>query len=132
MFSSIKCAGNFPWNPEITHVALVLGDQPHLRGSTLQQLLQFASTHPQNISQPSRQQRGRHPVILPRDLLRQAVHSDATTLKEFVQKRECDRALFETEDAGFDLDIDYPEDYRKALQLDAAYSESEPPLSHPS
>ncbi len=55
MFSSIQCAAAWPeWSPDITHWAIVLGDQPQLSSTTLSVLLTFAAANPQKISQPAR------------------------------------------------------------------------------
>jgi molybdenum cofactor cytidylyltransferase len=132
MFSSVKRGAGFAWSPAITHVALVLGDQPHLPEAALRGFLRFAAAHPQQISQPFRGEHGRHPVILTRQFLRETLVTDAPTLKEFLGARQKDIARFETDDASFDLDMDYPEDYRAALRLSEAYSDSEPPPSQPS
>ena len=50
MFSSIQCAARWPhWKPALTHWAIVLGDQPHLRCETLHALLDFAAAHSEKI-----------------------------------------------------------------------------------
>ncbi|MCI0541102.1 MAG: NTP transferase domain-containing protein, partial [Verrucomicrobiales bacterium] len=64
MFSSIQCAADSRhWNPALTHWAISLGDQPHLRQQTLLELLDFVVLNPRRICQPSRNGRPRHPVI---------------------------------------------------------------------
>lgn len=117
MFSSIICAAQVHhWQPASTHCAIVLGDQPHLRQQTLHGLADFAKTHPDAVCQPTHHAKRRHPVVLPRsalvDLARSDVHG---TLKEFLTARPI--ACFECADPGLELDIDYPEDYRRALEL---------------
>ena len=62
MFSSIQCAAGWPgWQARLTHWAIVLGDQPHVRQETLQQLLDFSAAHPAQVCQPARLGHGRHP-----------------------------------------------------------------------
>ena len=51
MFISIVCAANWPgWQREISSLAIVLGDQPHLQSGTLRALLEFhAATHRRHL-----------------------------------------------------------------------------------
>jgi molybdenum cofactor cytidylyltransferase len=120
MFSSIQCAAQWPgWEAALTHWALVLGDQPHLRPQTLRQVLDFSASHPTKVCQPARRGHGRHPVLLPRTVFRQLARSTATTLKEFLVARSQEAALCEVDDPGMDVDIDRPEDYAKAIDLAA-------------
>lgn len=116
MFSSIQCAGLWPgWSTHLTHWAIVLGDQPHLRHATLRGLLAFAARRPGQVCQPARDGRRRHPVLLPRRVFAELPGSKAANLKDFLAGRET--AVFESDDSGLDLDIDRPEDYQKALGL---------------
>src|SRR5436190_11032274 len=117
MFSSIRCAAKWPgWAQNLTHIAISLGDQPHLRRQTLLDLLVFAESHPSQICQPARKGRPRHPILLPRaDFLALGV-CPQTTLKEYLAGASI--ALLDCADEGLDLDIDRPEDYAHALKLD--------------
>ena len=118
MFSSIQCAARWPgWQPALTHWAIVLGDQPHLRRQTLQQVLDFSAQHPAKVCQPARHGHGRHPVLLPKDVFYQMADSTAATLKEFLSSVSKQVALCELNDPGLDLDIDRPEDYERAREL---------------
>ncbi len=118
MFSSIQCAAQWPgWQAVLTHWAIVLGDQPHLRRQTLRQVLEFSAAHPANVCQPARRGHGRHPVLLPGLVFQQLAGSAARTLKGFLAAR-CRRiAHCELDDPGLDLDIDRPKDYQKAVLL---------------
>lgn len=117
MFSSIQCAAQWRgWLADLTHRAIVLGDQPHLRISTLRQLLEFACQHPDKVCQPARAGKPRHPVVLPRTIFEQLAESPAGNLKEFLQHQNV--MVFESDDAGLDLDIDRPEDYERAKSLE--------------
>ena len=121
MFSSIQCAAQWRgWQQSLTHWAIVLGDQPHLRRQTLQQVLDFSAAHPTRVCQPARHGHGRHPVLLPKAVFRRLAASTAVTLSEFLAAKPRQVTLCELDDAGLDLDIDRPEDYRKALRLAAA------------
>lgn len=117
MFSSIQCAARWPgWPEALTHWAIVLGDQPHLRPRTLRRVLRFSAAHPAQVCQPARGGHGRHPVFLPRAVFRQVANSDAATLKDFLAATRQAVALCELDDPGLDLDIDRPEDYAQALK----------------
>ncbi len=118
MFSSIQCAARWSgWQAGLTHWAIVLGDQPHLRPRTLQQLLDFSAAHPARVCQPARRGHGRHPVLLPKSAFRQLVGSRARTLKRFLSLRSRPVSLHEVDDPGLDLDIDRPKDYERAVLL---------------
>lgn len=115
MFSSVQCAARWPgWTAGLTHLVLVLGDQPQIHSKTLRQLLEFAALRPGCICQPSRAGRPRHPVCLPWEVAGALASSSATTLRQFLQGRLVD--LLETDDSSLDLDLDTPADYQKALK----------------
>ena len=117
MFSSVQCAAQWPgWQAELTHWAVVLGDQPHLQRQTLRQVLDFSAQHPANVCQPARRGHGRHPVLLPKSVFQRMAGSTAATLKEFLTAESRQVALCELDDPGLDLDIDSPEDYELALR----------------
>ena len=118
MFSSIQCAARWSgWNAELTHWAIVLGDQPHLRLDTLRALLDFAGAHSNQVCQPSRRGRRRHPVMVPKTVLTELKDSRAESLKEFLQALPSGAALCELDDPGLDFDVDTPADYEQALRL---------------
>jgi|ERR1051325_10547091 molybdenum cofactor cytidylyltransferase len=118
MFSSIQSAARWPgWRAELTHWAITLGDQPHVREVTLRMLLDFAATQREKICQPLRSGHRRHPVILPRRAFERLRDSAVHDLKEFLLARPGELAGFESDDAGLDLDLDTPEDYQRSLQL---------------
>jgi molybdenum cofactor cytidylyltransferase len=118
MYSSIRCAASWKrWSPTITHWAISLGDQPHVRTETLRHLLGFAAHHPQKICQPSRHGRGRHPVILPAALFKELACTREENLNEFLKNRADKLVRCEIDDAGLDLDLDTPTDYDRALAM---------------
>ena len=118
MFSSIQCAAAWSgWRNDITHWAIVLGDQPHLRPTTLESLRQFAAAHPEQVCQPARSGHHRHPVILPKNIFLQLPDSKAPHLKAFLESLPEKPVLCEINDPGLELDIDRPKDYQKALSL---------------
>jgi CTP:molybdopterin cytidylyltransferase MocA len=101
----------------LTHFAIALGDQPHLERKTLQQLLDFAATHPEKICQPMRNGRRRHPVILPRGVFVKLREYPANDLKQFLNSAPELLAGCETDDPGLDLDLDWPCDYERTKSL---------------
>lgn len=118
MFSSIQCAAAWNgWRPELTHWAIALGDQPHLRSATLQAILQHCCAHPGCIVQPSHQGQPAHPVILPRNVFEHLPGTGAGTLREFLERASTAIRLLELPDPGLPLDIDRPEDYERARRL---------------
>jgi molybdenum cofactor cytidylyltransferase len=118
MFSSVQCAAQWPgWQAGLTHWAIVLGDQPHLRPQTLRQVLDFSAAQPTRVCQPARRGHGRHPVLMPKTLFQQLAVSKAATLKDFLAGPGRRVALCELDDPGLDLDIDRPEDYEAAREL---------------
>lgn len=114
MFSSIQCAARWEKWQAVPHIALSLGDQPHLSLATLQSVARFSAGHPECICQPSRAGRPRHPVFMPRNLLAALAHSEAGTLKEFLSSYADARQLLELDDPALDFDIDTPADYAAA------------------
>jgi molybdenum cofactor cytidylyltransferase len=118
MFSSIQCAARWSnWRSSLSHFAIVLGDQPHLRRKTLGQLLDFAAANPQKICQPLRGRRRRHPVILPCGAFLKLRATVAGDLNLFLNSTPELLAGLELEDAGLDLDVDSPADYERAKAL---------------
>ena len=118
MFSSIQCAARWRgWNPEITHWVITLGDQPHLQDATLRKLLDFGTLHPDNICQPMRADRRKHPVLLPGQLFEKLRETSAADLKIFLAQHAERLTGFESDDSGLDIDIDTPEDYMRALAI---------------
>ena len=115
MFSSVICSSNWSgWKTELSHWAIVLGDQPHLQTATLRALMEFAAQNPDAICQPQFGDHGRHPVILPRPTFEQLRGTRAETLKDFLKLVPCRSVQFVTNDSGLSLDMDTPEDYNRA------------------
>jgi molybdenum cofactor cytidylyltransferase len=118
MFSSVQCAARWSeWDSGVTHVAIVLGDQPHLKPITLAILIEASRATSDKICQPSLDGRPRHPVVMPIAIFRELAVSHAKTLKQFLESSSGQIRLSASQDAGLDLDIDRPEDYATALSL---------------
>jgi molybdenum cofactor cytidylyltransferase len=115
MFSSIVCAANWPgWRSDISHWAIALGDQPHLRIETLRQLWDFSVLHSDAVCQPAFGGHAAHPVMLPRPVFDRLQNARAATLKEFLKLNASRSVQQEIKDPGLRLDLDTPEDYIQA------------------
>jgi len=118
MFSSIQCAAQWKgWREGLTHWAIVLGDQPQLPASVLRSLLDFARERPEQICQPSRNGRARHPVLLSAGPFHKLAIAREQNLKQFLERMATEVELIEIDDPSLDLDLDTPADYQKALGL---------------
>ncbi len=117
MFSSIRCAAAWTgWRAPVTDIAIILGDQPHLRLSTLSSLLEFSDSLPGKICQPSYGGRPKHPVLLPRLLFKSLLGEECETLAQFLRLHKAQVELLEIEDEGLARDLDTPADYEEALR----------------
>jgi molybdenum cofactor cytidylyltransferase len=117
MFSSIVCAANWKgWQAGLTAWVIALGDQPHLRLATLRALLAFHRRHPGAVCQPALEGRRRHPVVLPRAVFLKLRRSRAHTFEEFLRQTAAPRKACPIDDAGLNLDLDFPGDYAKLLK----------------
>jgi molybdenum cofactor cytidylyltransferase len=122
MFSSVQCGARWSgWDRDLTHWAIVLGDQPLILPETLQNLLAFAAGHPDQICQPCRNGRPRHPVVVPAFFRSEVAKSDATRLRDFLQARAVQTKLLHLDDPGLDLDLDNPSDYARATLFRGAW-----------
>jgi molybdenum cofactor cytidylyltransferase len=118
MFSSIVCAARWNgWPKETTHWAVSLGDQPHLRDTTLRALIAFGFGfgHPNMVCQPEWSGRPKHPVILPRPAFLKLRDTTVTDLKQFLMDEPV--ARIKLDDPGLGFDLDFPEDYARAQRL---------------
>jgi CTP:molybdopterin cytidylyltransferase MocA len=116
MFSSVQYAARWiGWAPQTTHWAIALGDQPLVRTETLSRLTAFAAETEGDVHQPSRNGRGRHPVILSRKVFARLKDSSAENLKQFLVTSGVRVQRCEMDDPGLDLDLDEPADYQRAL-----------------
>lgn len=114
MFSSVLCAAKWAAaQPEISHWAIILGDQPHLRPEDLRALLDLSAQNKTAICQWMCGGKTGHPVMLPHSLIQGLAASTAGTLKEFLKLTAAPRVQLEVSDAGLLLDMDTPEDYKR-------------------
>jgi len=118
MFSSIQAAAAWSgWSPAITHWVLSLGDQPQVHAKTLERLLAEGRKRTEWIWQPARHGRPRHPVLMPLPHFRRLATATEENLKQFLATHSETRHVFESDDAGLDIDLDYPADYERAREL---------------
>jgi len=123
MFSSIQCAARWSgWKDSLTHWAIVLGDQPHLRSETLRRLVNFTASHPQCICLPRQGGHRRHPVFLPERAFLRLGKSTAANLKSFLDHPPVKVSFCDVEDPSLAFDIDRPEDYERAAKMFLAVS----------
>jgi molybdenum cofactor cytidylyltransferase len=114
MFSSIVCAAHWDgWEEAVDAWVIVLGDQPHLSGTTLGALLAFQRRHQQAVCQPAYGGHGRHPVILPRRAFLELKNCRATTLKDFLRETSAAVLQCPIDDPALALDLDWPADYER-------------------
>jgi CTP:molybdopterin cytidylyltransferase MocA len=112
MFSSLQEASRWKgWRSGLTHMVVALGDQPHIKISTLRLLLETAHQNPSCICQPVLNQRGCHPIILPADQFLALAKSDAPDLRAFICRHENLRLRVAVNDPGVIGDLDTPADY---------------------
>jgi len=118
MFSSVRCAAEWPhWDATLTHWIISLGDQPHLRDTTLRQLIGAVQSDPASVWQPAHGGRRRHPVVLPKHSFTALRSTTAPDLKAYLGSAAVQRKSVEIDDAGLEIDIDTPEDYGRARNL---------------
>ena len=105
------------WQKSLTHWVIVLGDQPHVRISTLRALLAFGAANPDQVCQPARLGHARHPVLMPKSVFLSLQHHPAPDLRQFLESQALGAGLVESNDPGLDLDMDTPEDYERAQRI---------------
>ena len=117
MFESICSSARWKeWGSELTHWALILGDQPLIQADTLGRLVEFARAHPDEVCQPLQGGHRRHPVFLPKARFRELARTTAPTLKDFLEPMRPKTGFCECDDPGLGIDLDQPKDYEAALK----------------
>jgi molybdenum cofactor cytidylyltransferase len=116
MFSSLRCAAWENWPADITHFAIILGDQPHLKRATLQKVVHIAQEEFDHICQPRNNGDLGHPVILPRAQFLELGKTEADRLRDYLGTQQVE--AIEVDDPGLKLDIDVAADYEAALKIE--------------
>lgn len=111
MFSSIK-AGIWFLPEDIGNILIVLGDQPLVKASSIKAIL--LKCKPTKVVQPVYKGKRCHPLLIPEPIIR-AIRTASLnyTLKDFMPNPE-ERVLVPLDDEGLILDIDTPDDLKKA------------------
>ena len=118
MYSSVLCAMRWSgWFDRITHLAIVLGDQPQIKPATILELTQFSRKNPEHICQPRYKRKRRHPVILPLSTARSIASRKFSHLKEALNAYRHLLLSFPSQDTGLQKDIDTPQDYLEQRTL---------------
>ncbi len=115
MLSSVRCGLKaLPENCDAVLVAL--GDQPTLKASTVNLLLDQFLQHPQ-IVLPVYQGRRGHPLLFSRTYVPEILtHYDTTGLRGLLQAHEPDIQEVTVESPAILQDIDTPDDYREQIE----------------
>lgn len=114
MFSSLREASRWNgWLSTLTHWVIALGDQPHVKISTLRLLLRAARKNPKHICQPSLHGSAAHPIILPVVNFRELAEDNIPDLRTYIRTHEAFRLRVPVEDVGVSEDLDTPEDYAR-------------------
>ncbi len=117
MFSSVQCAAQWAgWKRELTHWAVALVDQPHLRPLTLSAVLAAGAAAPDRICQPSFADRPKHPILLPKTMFGELATATEENLKDFLQNRAAMINYVRVIDSGLAVDLDRPLDYERAKE----------------
>jgi molybdenum cofactor cytidylyltransferase len=116
MFSSIRIAARAEWPEDTTHFAIVLGDQPQIKKTTLQKLLHIAEEEFDTIAQPSHHNHFGHPVILPRQQFLKLADTPAPRLCDFLSGEYV--TAVPVDDPGLDININVAADYESALRVE--------------
>ncbi|HUB67346.1 MAG TPA: NTP transferase domain-containing protein [Candidatus Methylacidiphilales bacterium] len=104
--------------PALAHLIIALGDQPQVRVETLQMLLAACVTRKNSVLRVSCQGRPGHPLALPAACLADLSATSIATLRDFLGLLPMPPEDLASPDSGILLDIDTPDEYDKASQLE--------------
>jgi CTP:molybdopterin cytidylyltransferase MocA len=114
MFSSLQEASCWRgWLPDLTHWIIALGDQPHIKITTLRLLLEVSRQNPTRICQPLFGNIAAHPLILPRHQFLRLTESYAEDLRTFIRNHEQLRLRIPVNDPSVTADLDTPAEYAR-------------------
>ena len=116
MFTSVQ-AGLRALPPDTTLVMIALCDQPRLLPATVEKLLDEFEKKNCRILIPLFEGHQGHPLLVRAEYAREILALDENlTLKHFLATHASDIVRVPVTDPGTVIDIDDPEDYRKALK----------------
>lgn len=97
---------------------LCLVDQPHLRPETFKAVVEVGRENPDQIIIPTYQNRGGHPVFIPKLLFKVILDfTDTSTLREVFNEHQDSIKRIHVNDPGLLKDTDYPEDLKEVESL---------------
>ena len=114
MATSVR-TGRQALSSTVTSVVVALCDYPLVKASTIAQLVETHLRHPHRIVIPCHDGRRGHPPLFPRQLL--DALTDTLTLRDLVRSNQERVEHLPVDDRGVLLDIDTPNDYRRALKF---------------
>lgn len=120
MLSSIK-GGLRALEARAIEAALISpADLPLLRPTTVRRIIQAWENNAPPILAPSYEERRGHPVLVAKMEWEAILRlGDDQTLRDFLRQREREISYLIVDDPGVLYDLDTPEEYRKAMDLDA-------------
>lgn len=100
--------------PECTHTLVVLGDQPTIKASLIDGLLQAAESSGRGIAVPTHGRRRGHPTLIASRHYEELMRGfDAEGLRGLLRLHSDDIVEVESADASSLFDLDTPEDYER-------------------
>jgi molybdenum cofactor cytidylyltransferase len=115
MLSSVQC-GIRAASPDLDAFLICLGDQPALRARIIQPLIEAFAERKASIILPSYQGTRGHPLLISSKYRKEIVTLDPRVgLRQLRQHHADEVFIVEISDEAVLQDMDYPEDYRRAL-----------------
>jgi CTP:molybdopterin cytidylyltransferase MocA len=114
MGSVVTAAARALQDATLSHLVIVLGDQPELRTETLREILQACAAAPDKIVRVVFEGKAGHPLALPMNVLAELSVTSSETLRDFLRLKEMPGCDLTCHDSGVLLDLDTPDDYARA------------------
>jgi molybdenum cofactor cytidylyltransferase len=114
MGSVVTAAAEALWDVSLTHLIIVLGDQPQLQTGTLRKILRACETTPDKMIRVVFEGKPGHPLALPMNVLAELSFTSSETLRDFLRLKEIPACDLTCHDSGVLLDVDTPDDYARA------------------
>ena len=117
-FSSIRSGIGAMTKKAVDGALMCLVDQPHLRSQTFKVVLDTGEDNPEKIIIPAYQDRGGHPVYIPKFLFKKILeYSDTSTLRDVFNEHRESIIRIPVNDPGLLKDTDYPKDLKEVESL---------------
>lgn len=114
MGSVVTAAAQALHDKSLTHLVIVLGDQPQLQTGTLRELLRVCEATPDKMIRVVFGGKSGHPLALPMNVLAELSVTLSETLRDFLCLKEIPACDLTCHDSGVLLDVDTPDDYARA------------------